>query len=118
MNVDMLVRRLRRRDFTVDIAMDGETALSKLAALTYDIVLLDISLPGISGFEVAAKMRLDERMRQMPVIALTAHALQGDSDRLIAAGFDGYAAKPVDFEGLMIQVSRLIQKENTNGKGL
>lgn len=114
LNVDMIMRRLQRRGFAVDVAMDGESALKKLATDTYDIVLLDISLPGISGFEVADRMKTQEITRDTPVIALTAHALQGDNARMIAAGFDGYAAKPIDFDGLMIQISRLVKKEKVN----
>jgi CheY-like chemotaxis protein len=116
LNIDMIARRLRRRGFSVDVATDGETALSKSCGEDYDLVLLDIALPDISGLEVASRMKSDDRTRDVPVIALTAHALKGDRDRAIAAGCDAYATKPIDFEGLMTQISQLVQEEgSTNG---
>ena len=115
LNIDMIARRLRRRGFNVDVAIDGETALSKTEAELYDLVLLDIALPGISGLEVATRMKSDDRTRSTPVIALTAHALKGDRDRAIAAGCDAYATKPIDFEGLMTQISQLVAQEERNG---
>lgn len=115
LNIDMIVRRLVRRGFSVDVATDGRTALNKAADENYDLVLLDIALPDISGFEVATRMKARGGVNRPPVIALTAHALKGDRDRALAAGCDAYATKPIDFEGLMSQISKLVPEERKNG---
>lgn len=74
---------------------DGPSALAGLTAAAVDLVLLDISLPGMDGEEVLRRLRADEQLRHTPVIALTAHAMAGDRERFLEAGFDGYVSKPI-----------------------
>jgi CheY-like chemotaxis protein len=80
----------------------GADALAGFGAETPDLVLLDVSLPGIDGTEVLARIRAAPALRTLPVIALTAHAMQGDREKLLAAGFDGYVAKPITDERVLL----------------
>lgn len=81
---------------------NGVDALAGLAAQLPDLVLLDISLPGMDGNEILARIRADERLRRLPVIALTAHAMAGDREKYLAAGFNDYITKPIVDETLLL----------------
>lgn len=81
---------------------NGRDALQGMAASPPDLVLLDISLPELDGHEILARMRADERLRDLPVIALTAHAMTGDRERFLAAGFNDYVTKPIVDETILI----------------
>jgi len=105
---DFLSRRLRRRGFAVVLAHDGQQALDQVNAEAPDIVLLDMNLPVLDGWEVARTLRA--RGDRLPVIALTAHAMAPDRARAIEAGCDDYHPKPVDFEKLLGQIDEALLK--------
>ena len=108
MNRDMLVRRLRRRGFELVEATDGRVALEMAQAEGPDLILLDMSLPEMDGWEAVGYLKADEALQHVPVIALTAHAMTGDRERALEAGCDEYAAKPVEFLSLMGKINRLL----------
>ena len=106
MNRDMLSRRLVKRGFEVAIAVDGLAGLSEAQSGKYDLVLMDMSLPGLSGWEATQKLREDPAMANLPVIALTAHAMESDRQQALAAGCDEYETKPVDLARLLEKMNR------------
>ena len=90
---------------------NGPNALSAFAERRPDLVLLDLSLPGMDGFEILRRIRAEPRLGDLPVIALTAHAMAGDRERVLAAGFDDYVAKPILDEGALFQaIERLLDR--------
>ena len=92
-------------------AEDGETALTMLAQKPFNLVLLDISLPTMDGVAVLKAIRADEATKNLPVIALTAHAMRGDKERYLAQGFDGYLSKPiVDDEALIEAIENQLER--------
>ncbi len=91
---------LERLGVTVAEAPDGESALGQLAAEPFDAVLLDISMPGLSGLDVCRRIRTDPRLRPIRVIAYTAHAFQSSAEEIMTAGFDGLLVKPIQREAL------------------
>jgi two-component system cell cycle response regulator DivK len=101
MNRDMLSRRLIRKGFEVMIAVDGEQAAELLTNDLPDLILMDISLPGKDGHQITREIKSDPRTANLPVIALTAHAMVGDREKALAAGCDDYDSKPVDMSRLM-----------------
>ncbi len=111
-NRDMLSRRLIRRGYQMSFAMDGAEAVRLTQAELPDLVLMDLSLPVMDGWEATRQLKADPATREIPVIALTAHAMVGDRERAIAAGADDYDTKPVDLERLLSKIERL-----TPGKG-
>ena len=104
MNRDMLSRRLARKGFEVLLAIDGEQAVTLTLAERPDVVLLDMNLPLKDGWTVAREIRADARGRQVPIIALTAHAMSDDRARALAAGCDDYETKPIDFPRLLAKI--------------
>ena len=108
MNRDMLSRRLVKRGFEVAIAVDGLAGLAEAQSGKYDLVLMDMSLPGLSGWEATEKLREDPAMAKLPVIALTAHAMESDRQQALAAGCDEYETKPVDLARLLEKMNRLL----------
>ncbi|TVP43129.1 MAG: response regulator [Gemmatimonadales bacterium] len=105
----LLVQAILEDDYEIDEYENGIDALAGMAASPPDLVLLDISLPGMDGTEVLARMRDDDGMRGIPVIALTAHAMTGDRERFLGLGFDHYMTKPiVDVEALVEAIERLL----------
>jgi len=101
---DFLSRRLRRRGFEVVLAHDGQEGVDKARAEQPDIVLLDMNLPVMDGWAAARAMRAEPGTARIPIIALTAHAMSGDRERMIEAGCDDYHPKPVDFAALLEQM--------------
>jgi CheY-like chemotaxis protein len=104
----MLKRRLERLGHRVTVARDGAEGLSMAAELAPELVLMDMSLPVVDGYEATRRLRADDKTRHIPVLALTAHAMAADRARSLAAGCDDYATKPVDFAGLRAQIDRLL----------
>lgn len=109
LNRDMLSRRLQRRGYDVVIATDGEQAVAKSATEFPDLLLLDVGLPIIDGLEVARRIRSNPQLSSLPILGLSAHAMQGDKERALAAGCDDYDTKPVDIERLLTKISHLLQ---------
>jgi len=110
MNRDMLSRRLQRRGYTVLIAVDGQQGLDMAIAEKPDLILLDMSLPVLDGWEVAKRLKSDDGLKAMPVIALTAHAMAGDRERALEAGCDDYDTKPVELPRLLQKIETLLAK--------
>jgi CheY-like chemotaxis protein len=110
MNRDMLSRRLQRRGYTVLIAVDGQQGLDMAIAEKPDLILLDMSLPVLDGWEVAKRLKSDDGLKVMPVIALTAHAMAGDRERALEAGCDDYDTKPVELPRLLQKIETLLAK--------
>jgi len=108
MNRDMLMRRLIRRGYEVATASDGEEALEKVRTEQPDVILMDLSLPGIDGWKVTRLLKADKEQQAIPIIALTAHAMTSDRDNALAAGCDDYDTKPVDFDRLLTKVENLL----------
>ena len=108
MNRDMLSRRLQRRGHEVVVATDGEQGVAMARAESPALVLMDMSLPGIDGWEATRRLKADAATRATPVIALTAHAMAGDREKCLAAGCDDFDTKPVDFERLLGKIQALL----------
>jgi len=108
MNRDMLTRRLERKGFDVLIAVDGDEASRAFQASAFDLVLMDINLPGKDGYQLTRELKSNPRTAGVPVIALTAHAMVGDREKSIAAGCDEYDTKPVDLPRLLGKIQALL----------
>ena len=108
MNRDMLSRRLIRRGFQVVFAMDGQQGVDLARSERPDIILMDMSLPVIDGWEATRRVKADDATRRVPVIGLTAHAMAGDREKAIEAGCDDYDTKPVELDRLIGKIERLI----------
>jgi two-component system, cell cycle response regulator DivK len=108
MNRDMLSRRLERRGYEVIVAVDGEQGVARAKADTPDLVVMDLSLPGIDGWEATRQLKVAAETRAIPVLALTAHAMAGDREKALAAGCDDFDTKPVDLPRLVGKLERLL----------
>jgi CheY-like chemotaxis protein len=108
MNRDMLSRRLERKGYLVVTAQDGKQGYLLARSETPDLVLMDISLPTMDGWEVTRLLKADESTRHIPIIVLTAHALVGDREKAFAAGCDDYDTKPVEFARLSEKIENLL----------
>ena len=107
MNRDMLSRRLERRGFTVVMAIDGGEGVAMARSEKPDVVLMDMSLPVMNGWEATQAIRADATMAHLPVIALTAHSMPGDREKAMKAGCDDYDTKPVDLPRLLGKMAAL-----------
>lgn len=107
-NRDMLSRRLQRAEFEVAIARDGEEGLALAASLLPDLILMDMSLPKIDGWEATRRLRQTPATHAIPIIALTAHAMEGDRQRALDAGCDDYDTKPVEIARLLDKIHALL----------
>lgn len=108
MNRDMLSRRLERRGYDVVLAEDGDQGLQRAAETRPDLILLDMSLPGVDGWEVARRLKADPATAAISIIALTAHAMAGDRERALQAGCDDYDTKPIELPRLLDKISTLL----------
>ena len=108
MNRDMLSRRLVKRGYDVAIAVDGEQGVAMARSESPALVLMDMSLPGIDGWEATRRLKADPATRAIPVIALTAHAMAGDREKALAAGCDDFDIKPIDLDRLLGKIEALL----------
>jgi|SRR5688572_18466672 CheY-like chemotaxis protein len=110
LNRDMLSRRLTRKGYEVLLACDGARGVEITASEHPDLVLMDMSLPVLDGWEAAVRLKADPATRSIPVIALTAHAMPADRERALAAGCDDYDTKPVELPRLLEKIQRLLHR--------
>jgi CheY-like chemotaxis protein len=110
MNRDMLSRRLQRKGYEVALAVDGLQGVAMATAGGYDLILMDMSLPELDGWEATRRVREAEAGHRVPIIALTAHAMSGDREKAMAAGCDDYDTKPVELERLLGKIEALLGK--------
>jgi len=108
MNRDMLSRRLTRKGYELIFAEDGEQAIAVARAEKPDLVLMDLSLPVIDGWEATRRLRADPETAGLRILALTSHAMSGDREKAIAAGCDDYDTKPVDLDRLLAKMAALL----------
>jgi CheY-like chemotaxis protein len=108
MNRDMLSRRLSRRGFEVLLAVDGEQGIAEATQHQPHLIIMDMSLPVIDGWESTRRLKEQESTRAIPVLALTAHAMAGERERALSAGCDDYDTKPVDFARLLGKIDVLL----------
>lgn len=106
-NRDMLSRRLERKGFEVSLAVDGQDGVDKAQQNLPDLILMDMSLPVMDGWEATQKLKNNSDTSAIPIIALTAHAMSSDRDKAIEAGCDDYDTKPVDFQRLLDKIAAL-----------
>jgi CheY-like chemotaxis protein len=109
MNRDMLSRRLIRNGYEVCIAIDGQQGVDMALAERPDLILMDMSLPVIDGWEATRQIRANDATRRIPVIALTAHAMAGDREKAMEAGCDDYDTKPVEIARLLGKIAALLK---------
>ncbi|MFC1773560.1 response regulator [Pseudomonadota bacterium] len=108
MNRDMLSRRLERKEFEVVIAVDGQAGIDMVASESPDLILMDLSLPVVDGWEATRQIKANPAIQSIPVIALTAHAMAGDEQKALEAGCDDYDTKPVNFKRLLGKIETFI----------
>jgi two-component system, cell cycle response regulator DivK len=108
MNRDMLSRRLEREGYKILIAVDGAMGIDVASANTPDLILMDMSLPVVDGWEATRRIKADASLKHIPVIALTAHAMANDRDKALEAGCDEYDTKPIDLPRLLGKMQTLL----------
>ena len=108
MNRDMLSRRLERRGYEVVVAVDGEEGVARARAELPDLVLMDMSLPVLDGWEATRQLKAAPETKSIPVVALTAHAMAGDREKALEAGCDDFDTKPIDLPRLLGKVESLL----------
>jgi CheY-like chemotaxis protein len=112
MNRDMLSRRLQRRGYEVVIAVDGQEGVAMAQAEAPDLILMDMSLPVMDGWEATRRLKAASETMAIPVLALTAHAMSGDREKAMEAGCDDYDAKPIDLPRLLVKIEALLGKQS------
>lgn len=110
MNRDMLSRRLSRRGFEVVMAEDGQEGVDMAAAENPDLILMDMSLPVLDGWEATRLIKASEKTSTIPIIALTAHAMAGDREKTLAAGCDDYDTKPIELPRLLEKIGAILER--------
>ena len=106
---DLVVKVLKNRGYQMVEAVDGEDALEKAESENPDIILLDISIPKLDGYEVTRRLKSREKFKNIPIIALTAHAMKGDKEKALQAGYDGYISKPISVHELPEQIKSYLK---------
>ena len=112
LNRDMLSRRLRRRGYDLAVAVDGAEAIAIASAQPFDLILMDMSLPVIDGWEATRRLKAQPHTQTVPIIALTAHAMRGDRDQALEAGCDDYDTKPIDLKRLLSKIEACLAEVN------
>ncbi|MFA7241401.1 MAG: response regulator [Sulfuricellaceae bacterium] len=110
MNRNMLSRRLVRRGFEIVSAENGEQAVINAESELPDLILMDMNMPVLDGWEASRRIKANPLTREIPIIALTAHAMNGDREKILAAGCDDYDTKPIEFERLLEKIVIMLQK--------
>jgi two-component system cell cycle response regulator DivK len=110
MNRDMLSRRLERKGYSISMAVDGGAGVEKAAAEIPSLILMDMSLPVLDGWEATRRVKANPQTRHIPVIALTAHAMTGDRDKAMEAGCDDYDTKPIDLPRLLSKIQMQLER--------
>jgi two-component system cell cycle response regulator DivK len=113
-NRDSLSRRLQRRGFAIVTAEDGNAGIAMAKAEKPDMILMDMNMPELDGWEATRQIKAIDELRDVPVLALTAHALAGDKERALQAGCSDYHTKPLDFPKLLAQIEAILQSRTTN----
>ncbi len=113
LNRDMLSRRLSRKGYEVAVAADGRQGVDAALAGAFDLILMDMSLPEIDGWEATRMLKADPRTRDTPIIALTAHAMAGDRERTLEAGCDDYDSKPIELTRLLGKIEAFLPPGST-----
>ncbi len=111
MNRDMLTRRLARRGYAVESAADGAEAVTRAAASVPDVVLMDLNLPVLDGYDATRQLKQSPATSRIPVIALSAHAMSDDRERALAAGCDDFDTKPVDLDRLIKKIDGVLGRK-------
>jgi two-component system cell cycle response regulator DivK len=114
MNRDMLSRRLARRGYEVLVAVDGKAGVEMATREAPALILMDMSLPGLDGWEATRRIKASPTTQAIGIIALTAHAMAGDREKALAAGCDDFDTKPVDFERLLTKIQALLGSPGTS----
>jgi|SRR5580704_10887593 CheY-like chemotaxis protein len=115
MNRDALSRRLASRGYDVTVAADGTSALAAAGAGQPDLILMDLGMAEMDGWECARRLKADTTTRHIPIIALTAHAMSDDRDKALQAGCDEFGTKPIDFVGLLQKITTLLGRRSLAG---
>jgi two-component system cell cycle response regulator DivK len=110
MNRDMLSRRLARKGYEVSIAVDGQQGVEMAQTSAPDLILMDMSLPVLDGWEATRRLKDSNATRHIPVIALTAHAMSGDRERALEAGCDDYDTKPIELTRLLEKIESMLNR--------
>jgi CheY-like chemotaxis protein len=108
MNRDMLSRRLAKRGFQIVLAFNGQAGIDTAAACKPDLILMDLSLPVVDGWQATQRLKADGALRHIPVIALSAHAMATDREKALAAGCDDFDTKPIDLPRLLAKIDALL----------
>ena len=116
MNRDMLSRRLERKGFEIMLAVDGLNGVEMARQNAPDLILMDMSLPLLDGWEATRRLKSDDATRPIPIIALTAHAMSSDRDKALEAGCDDYDTKPVDLPRLLSKIEALLSEVSRPGE--
>ena len=118
LNRDMLTRRLERRGYETLIAVDGEQGLEVARRSHPHLILMDMSLPVLDGWEATRQLKKSPETSAIPIVALTAHAMSGDRERALEAGCDEYDTKPVEFPRLVAKIEALLHANDAHASGL
>ena len=111
MNRDMLSRRLERKGFSITLAVDGDEGMSMAKTESPDLILMDMSLPGTDGWQASKILKSDPETRAIPILGLSAHAMEAERQKALQAGCDDYDTKPIDMDRLLLKINNLLSKD-------